>query len=101
MYWQELQPNTDPWSTLGIIPTFLDDADPLTAREQIHRAYQGGWSPFVGFKLLAGDRLAYPGDPPMAPLWRAMLRNEEIVVYDSGWVLVRQADQTWEVARLD
>ena len=100
MIWYAMHPQATP-EMLGIIPEFLDEADPRPAREQFQSNYVGGWEPLDGFKLIDGDRLLYATDPPLNPLIRANFRDEEITFYEYEWVMVRQKDGSWEVARMD
>lgn len=100
MLWIKLHPHAD-LDMLGYIPVFVSDGDPRSVREQFEANYQSGWHPMGGFELLAGDALQYPGDPPMPPLFRAELRDEEIIVYPHAWVMIRQADGAFEIARMD
>lgn len=96
-------------NAFGIIPMFLDESNPRPAREQFASNYIDGWRPTqVGFKLSAYDLVAedfpslcYPGDPPLPPLAYARLREELIIVYPSAWVMVMQADGSYEVVRMD
>ena len=99
MIWEPLHPKARPYM-LGFLTGMLSSDDPRTAREQLHTNYVAGWSPMRGFTL-DGDKLLYPGDPPLEPLYRTRLREEEILFYDCAWVMVRQADGSFEVARMD
>jgi len=103
MVWALLHPRMKA-EHLGFLPSFLNDADPRSAKKQIDANYQfGGWQP-VGagkFKLTKGYRLLYPGDPPQEPIAMTSLRDEVIVVYESDFVAIVQPDDTFEVARLD
>jgi hypothetical protein len=101
MIWVALHPQARP-EMLGYIPQFISEDDPRPAKEQFQQNYIfGGWSPFQGHKLIAGDRLKYPGDPPMLPIFRTYLRDEEITLYEHDWVMIKQKDGTWEVSRMD
>lgn len=100
MIWRQMHPRAN-LEMLGFIPSFLDENDPRPAREQFNANYVGGWYPFTGFKLWSDERLKYPEDPPLQPLFRTSLRDEEIIVYEYAWVLIRQTDGSWEVARMD
>lgn len=100
MIWEAMHPKATP-AMLGFITGFLSSDDPRTAREQFHTNYVAGWSPTKGFTLGDGDKLLYPGDPPLLPLWRTYLRGETIIFYDCAFVMVRQADGSFEVARMD
>jgi hypothetical protein len=102
LVWQRLDPRAHP-DMLGFIPMFLSDSDPRPAREQFDSNYShgGGWDKFDGFKLLPDGQISYPGDPPIPPLFRTVLRNEIITVYDCAWVMIMQLDGSWEIARLD
>jgi hypothetical protein len=88
---------------IGLIPHWLDADDPRPAREQLdeHYAHGGGWQPFKGFTLRKDGGIKYPGDPTHKPRAAMMLRDELILIYDHGWVLIRQKDSSFEVARLD
>lgn len=102
MLWKKVHPHARQYH-LGFIPSFLDDADPRGAREQIaeNYAHGGGWSPFPGFEMLSNGNLQYPGVSPTRLLWELKFRDETVRVYESTWVAVIQADGTWEVNRLD
>lgn len=96
-----LHPRATP-AHLGYIPSFLSENDPRPAREQIIDNYVGGWLPLVNFVLQSdGLTLKYPGDPALHPMWQAELRDETIVVYQHAWVMIKQKDGSFEVARLD
>lgn|SRR5215472_12346674 len=100
MLWVQLDPRAHP-DHLGFIPSFLSEHDPRPAAEQFRENYIGGWTSFKGFKLLPNGTLKYPGDPFIPPLFKSQLRDETITVYAHAWVMITQADGTWEVARLD
>lgn len=102
MIWAMLQPNVS-METLGFLPMFLNEDDPRPARAQIHAAYGhgGGWRPFEGFELDSNGDLKYPGDPPLQRLAVTVLHQEEISFYEHAWVVIRQRDGKWEVARVD
>jgi hypothetical protein len=102
MVWALLHPKMT-MERLGFLPMFLDEANVKCARDQINEAYQhgGGWQPFRGFELLENGDLQYIGDPPTRRLAIAMLRNEEISFYEHAWVVIKQPDGKWEVARID
>jgi hypothetical protein len=89
---------------LGLIPSFIDQADPRPAREQFeeHYAHGGGWSPIKGFKRVRDTMtLVYPGDPPLTPIAAFMLRDEMIVVYEHALVAIVDRNGGFEVARMD
>jgi hypothetical protein len=99
--WIPMHPRAHP-DMLGYLPTFLLENDPRPAKEQFQERYVfGGWSSFAGFELIANDKLKYPGDPPILPIYRTYLRDEEITMYEHAWVMIRQKDGTWEVSRMD
>jgi hypothetical protein len=100
MIWVMLHPEFTP-DMLGLIPGFLDDNDPRSAKEQIHANYISGWNRFEGFKLLDNLSLMYPGDPRLPPMATTALRDEVIIYYPYSWVVILQKDGTYEVARLD
>src|SRR5262245_29610718 len=97
----------DPDATLehmGFIPSFLDDADPRPASEQINERYvHGGWDPWMSdrFRMLDGDCLKFPGDPLLAPICELRMRDERIVLYPASIVAIIQPDGSFEVCRLD
>jgi hypothetical protein len=88
---------------LGLVPTFLSDDDPRSAREQIdtNYAHGGGWCPLPRFRMLPDGRLSYPGDPPLTPLAETQLRDETIRFYDCSWLAIIQPDGSFEAARID
>jgi hypothetical protein len=86
----------------GIIPTFLDEADPRPAKQQFNQRYVSGWQPFGGFTLDKKTMdLRYPGDPPTRMLGALFFRDEVIVLYEHEWVMIISEDGTWEVSRMD
>ena len=97
---------------LGFIPSFLNDADPRPAKQQLDEAYQhgGGWRPMGSssklgnFTLDAAAELTYRDDDVSEhyePIGAIRLRNETIYVYRHDFVCIRQKDGTFEVARMD
>jgi hypothetical protein len=88
---------------LGLIPYWLNDDNPRSAKEQIHDNYAhgGGWDPFKEFRLTEDNCLKYPGAPPLRPVAEARLRDELILFYDHSWVAVIQPDGSFEAARID
>ena len=88
---------------LGFIPSFLDEEDPRSAKEQIDAKYVAGWNKFDGFKFNKETcTLSYPGDPVMYPLAATTLHNELVLFYEHAWVLIwNYQDDTWETARVD
>jgi len=86
----------------GIIPTFLDNDDPRPAAEQFNENYIGGWNPFPGFEFdtITGE-LLYKGDPPLRPKSAMFFRDERIVLYPHGWVMIIAPDDTWQISRMD
>jgi hypothetical protein len=93
--------NTSP-EDIGFIPLWLDEGDPRSAAQQLDAHYQhgGGWRPQEGFKL-QGHKLKYPGDPAMKPLAFTALRNEMVLIYPYGYVVVLQEDGSFEACRMD
>jgi len=51
--------------------------------------------------MLEGHKLRYPGDPILAPLAQAKLRDELIVFYRHALVAIIQPDGSFEVSRVD
>jgi hypothetical protein len=99
---------------LGWIPEFFSEGDPRPAAAQLNENYAhgGGWRPFEGFVLTSrGDdgvqlpvaewRLQYPGDPAYAPVAFAYMRDEVLVLFPYGWLLIMQPDGKWKVSRVD
>lgn len=88
---------------VGVLPYWLDAADPRPAAEQFNTAYThgGGWRSFDGFVLRADNTIKYPGDPPYKPMARMQLRDETIFVYPHAWVAVVQPDRSFQICRMD
>jgi hypothetical protein len=88
---------------MGYIPSFLNEDNPACAKEQIHHNYAhgGGWHSLLGFTLDENNTLLFPGDPPLTPLAETYLRDEHILFYDYAFVVIKQKDGLFEVARLD
>lgn len=87
---------------VGFIPMWLDVRDRRPAREQLGSQYIGGWHPFEGFRMDPETRaLRFTGDPPMRPLAEGRLREETVLVYQHGWVVILQPDGSFEACRMD
>ena len=88
---------------VGLIPAFLDEKDPRPAAEQFNERYAhgGGWRPQGKFKMLDDGSLKYPGDPPFPVLAAILFRDENIYIYQYGYVAIRQKDGSFEVCRMD
>lgn len=103
-----LRPGVSP-TVLGFIPAWLDDENPLSAREQLDAAYRhgGGWHPYEGFKLVKPSndvrdwRLSYPGDPDYRVLAYTTIREEIILMFPHSWVAIIRAGELYSVARLN
>lgn len=103
-----LRPGVSP-AALGLIPAWLDDENPLPAREQLDAAYRhgGGWRPFKGFTLVRPSndvrdwRLSYPGDPDYRVLAYTTLREEIVLMFPYSWVAIIHNGELYSVARLD
>lgn len=94
----------DPAAVLGYIPGFVSADDPRPAWEQFDERYVfGGWDAMLPgkWRLDADNYLHYPGDPPMAPLAHAYLRDELILVYPHAFVCIVQKNGDFSIARLD
>lgn len=96
----------DIWEMIGLIPYWLDPADPAPADDQLE-AHCGCWDPLPGFTLRHnGLHADYPGDPVMAPLAVCEFREGvRVLVYDCGWVGIldesKDGVERFECARLD
>jgi hypothetical protein len=89
---------------IGLIPSFLVEADPRPAREQFDERYSfgGGWHPMANFKLDPKTfALKYPGDPAFKPIARIPFRKEQIYIYEHAFVCIVQEDGSFEAARMD
>ena len=88
--------------SLGLIPFFFSEENPLSASQQVDENYSyGGWNPVKGFKMHEGSALKFPGDPLMRPIARAKFRDETIYIYQYAWVAIVQPDGQFEVSRID
>ena len=111
----------DPYE-LGFIVEFLDNNDPAPAAAQLDKTYAhgGGWRPLAGFTLVNGDdmrsivagdaALLYPGDPPLRLRGFTILHSEGkrdvatgelVALFDHEFMMIMQADGSYEVARID
>jgi hypothetical protein len=99
MIWEIKDENTD----LGLIPFFVSHTDKRSVKEQFNANYQhgGGWRTIEGFEMDGDCMLKYPGDPPLEPIAFSQLRDEAILVYPYGIVVVMQRGGEYEAARLD
>jgi len=100
--WMKIHPKAT-IDMLGYVPQFFSEDDPRPVREQIAENYISGWNPMQGFRydVMTGT-MHYPGDPPYKPMMSTMVRDEMVVMYHPGsFFAIIQADQTFEIARLD
>ena len=100
MLWLTVDPRVD----LGFLPELLSDQDPRPVKQQLIDKYRygGGWKPISGFTLQRKTMtLRYPGDPPLRPRARTQVRDEMVCLYDYDFLLVLQADGSFEVSRVD
>lgn len=90
---------------VGFIPQFLNESDPRSIQEQFNESYAhgGGWQPFGKdkWKVLEDKSIKYPGDPPYSPVAKINFRTETIYIYPDAWVMIEQADGSFEIARMD
>lgn len=102
MTWIIMQPMSP--EVLGFLPSFFNEDDPRSAKEQLdtNYAHGGGWRKFDGFTM-SRDKTAlhYPGDPPFMLIAVSHLRDETLLFYDHEWLVIMQPDGTWEAARVD
>lgn len=100
--WEFLHPKMT-LEHLGMLPEFLNENNPQSAKEQIDGNYRhgGGWHSMKGFKLGEDNSLSYPGDPPMSPVASTRLRDELILLYPHAWIAIIQPDRSFDVARID
>ena len=100
-------PGTTAGDLLGFLPEILRPEDPRPVKEQLadRYAHGGGWSPFGKdqWTLSKGMVLKYPGDPALKPIaaLRLPLSDELVILYPHQMAAIIQADQSFEVARLD
>lgn len=102
MIWKFLHPKATA-EHLGLIPAFLNHANPEPAAKQIDRYYAhgGGWKPVPGFTLNADGTLQFPGDPPLKAIAETQLGDETVRLYQLAFVAIIQKDGSLEVARVD
>jgi hypothetical protein len=100
MNWILLHPQAT-LEMLGFLPSFLDEEDPRSAREQFNTNYISGWNPTPGFKMQANGDLSYSKDLPTKLLMEARFRDETIRFYQHAWVAVIQPDGSYEISRMD
>jgi hypothetical protein len=88
---------------VGMVPFWLDERNPKSARDQIHENYGhgGGWHSMRGFTIDKDHVLHYPGDPPFKPIARMQMRDETIFVYEHAIFAIVQKDGSFDAARLD
>ncbi len=88
---------------LGLIPAFLSEDDPRSARAQFHENYAhgGGGFSMKGWSMGPVGEIMYPGDPAYQPIAVARLREEVIRIYPHAWASITQPDGAFEVSRMD
>lgn len=90
---------------LGRIPLLLDPgcADPVWL--QVQTNYPQGWNPVLAehrskWTLTGDDYLIHTGLPPVAPAAMAWHKDEKVLVYPAGWVVVVTLGGDFTVARI-
>lgn len=98
----------DALDLVGMIPSFLREADARSAAEQFAERYAfgGGWSPMGGWTHYTDEGsgqliIQYPNDPSYRPVATLTLRDERIWVYPHAWVAIEQPDGSVEISRMD
>ena len=87
---------------LGYIPGMVTEGIGIPVREQLDANYVAGWHKFEGFTFDKDQSmLTYPSDPAIYAIARAQVGDETILVFPHAWVLILQADGSWEVARMN
>lgn len=95
-----------PGDLLGFLPSIISDKYTGTVAEQIAEGYAhgGGYSPFGEGQWTYDPEtqtLQYPGDPPMTPLARTVVRDEIVLLYEASMVCIVQKDGSFAVTRMD
>ncbi len=93
----------------GLLPQIFFEDDPCTVQEQANKRYAhgGGWMSFKGFHLTNDTvngtlGLQYPGDPAMREITRTIFRDQTLVLFESAWIGIIEADGTLsDVSRMD
>ncbi len=88
----------------GNIVYFADEGNEMPLNEQFDKNYGfgGGWRPFEGFVFDPVEKtITYPEDPKYYPMAIAKFRDQEIIMYEHAWVLILNADGSFEVSRMD
>lgn len=89
---------------LGRIPLIFNPDCPDPAWQQIKDNYPDGFEPEgsdKGWVLTADDALIYPGLPALEPSAFAMLRDQRILVYAAGWVVIAELEGAFTVVRIE
>jgi hypothetical protein len=111
--WEMMHDKATP-DHLGLIPSFLDASSDKSLADQLNDGYQhGGGYPNRGWSSSPGrpgpwrydaekHTLNYPGDPPFTALWRMSKGDEELIVFGSAIVMVRDRKTgSFVVGRMD
>lgn len=95
--------STHPADIFGFIPSFLNERDERSMKEQFNANYVAGWVEFEGFSFNPDTKaLKYPDDPAMRPRGAIKFRNETALIYPHSWVGILSEDgQDIEMCRMD
>lgn len=88
---------------LGRIPLIFNPSSPDPAWQQIKDNYPDGFNPEPpekGWSLLGDDALLYPGLPPVMPSAMAWLRDQQLLVYPGGWLVIKELEGAFTVVRI-
>ena len=89
---------------IGIIPMWLSEGNSLgfTFKQSIEAFYQFGVYEMTGSEIDSEGISRYPGDPDRYPLIMFLnMLDEELYIYESSIVSIKDADGKWFTTRLD
>ena len=88
---------------IGILPHWVDNNDPRSAKEQFQQKYQFGCCEMPGGTVDENGVYNYPEDPPLYPFYSLERDNEMIYFYNYAMVAVVLKDEarTTYVTRMD
>lgn len=97
----------NPARRAGLLNDMLLEEDDRPAAVQFNERYAhgGGWRPLDKAKAKKQPdgyyRMLYEGDPALAEIARAQLRDELIILFEAEFVGIIQPDGSSEIARMD
>ena len=87
---------------MGVLPAWVDPADPRPARLQFETKYRFGVTEIPGVEVMPDGTWSYPGDPVLHPIAKIERAHEIVYFYRGAFVaIVQKSDGASFATRMD